>query len=47
MLASGLGVLLSLRRVLFGLPMFILAVLLGGSAVGLRRSLVMLGRFCV
>ena len=47
MLASGLGVLLSLRRVLFGLPMFIPAVLLGGSAVGLRRSLVMLGRLGV
>jgi hypothetical protein len=47
MLASGLGVLLSLRRVLFGPPMFVLAVLLGGSAVGLRRSLVMFGRFSV
>jgi hypothetical protein len=47
MVASGLGVLLSLGRVLFGLPMLVLAVLLSGSAVGLRRSLVMLGRFSV
>jgi hypothetical protein len=40
-------VLLSLRRIIFSLPMFDLAVLLSGSAMGLRRSLVMLGRFCV
>jgi hypothetical protein len=39
--------LLSLGRVLFGFPMFVLAVLLGGGAVGLRRRLVMFGRFGV
>jgi hypothetical protein len=44
MLASGLGVLLCLGSVLFGLPVVVLAVLLSGSAMGLRRRLVMLGR---
>ena len=39
--------LLSLGRVLFGFPMLVLAVLLGGGAVGLRRRLMMLGRFGV
>ena len=44
LLTSTLGVLLSTLRMLHALSVIALAVLLSGSAVGLRRRLVMLGR---
>jgi hypothetical protein len=46
-LACGLGMQLSLRRVFLTLRMVILAVLFGSRPVGLGRTFVMLGRLGV
>jgi len=43
-LMRGLGVLMSLRGALVAPHMVVLAVMLGGSLVGFRRVLVVLGR---